>query len=252
MPGRKLPIVAGMATMPTRAHSLPRALASILPQVDRLYLYLDKHETIPEIVASDGKIIPVQQTDYPGLQCDGKFLPLVIEHGEFLYLGPDDDIIYPPTYVADMQAAISRHETSRPGQRAIFGVHAVTLKQPFDRYLNSRDCINFAHALDHDTEVDILGTGTVFFPSRWLRFDPRIWKVKNVSDLSLALEAERQGVARIAVKRPQNYLLAIEEDQDDSIWRQIKADDLPKSLLAAELLKLKHRQALPRIDCRLD
>jgi hypothetical protein len=52
-------IVAGLATMPSRAASFPVAFRSIVHQVDRLYLYLDGHQEVPEVARSDRRVIPI-------------------------------------------------------------------------------------------------------------------------------------------------------------------------------------------------
>ena len=52
-------IVAGLATMPSRASTFPVAFRSIVHQVDRLYLYLDGHQEVPEVARSDSRVIPI-------------------------------------------------------------------------------------------------------------------------------------------------------------------------------------------------
>src|SRR5262245_39723919 len=60
-------IVAGMATMPSRASTFPVAFRSIVQQVDRLYLYLDGHQEVPEIARNDPRVIPIFSRDEPKL-----------------------------------------------------------------------------------------------------------------------------------------------------------------------------------------
>src|SRR5215472_15189688 len=91
--------VAGMATMPSRAATLPVAVHSIIGQVDRLYLYLDGHEEVPKSVRDNSRVIPIFAREEPGLGDGGKFLGLVRERERCLYIGVDDDIVYPPNYV---------------------------------------------------------------------------------------------------------------------------------------------------------
>jgi len=50
-------IVAGMATVPSRAATLPMAFRSIIRQVDRLCLYLDGHQGVPEVARNDTRVI---------------------------------------------------------------------------------------------------------------------------------------------------------------------------------------------------
>lgn len=223
--------------MPSRANSLPAALNSIIHQVDRLYLYLDKFDAVPEIAKSHSKIIPVLHHDFPELHSDGKFVPLLLEkNDDFVLIGPDDDIVYPRSFVSDLSKAINRN-----GGGVVAGVHGVKLKLPFDGYVSSRDVYHFAKRLNEDVEVDILGSGTILFETKYLRFDPREWKFRNVTDLTFALEAEKRRLKRIAVRRGKNYLKSIEENQEDSIWRKISQDDSIKTLLSKQLLKAQGR-----------
>ncbi len=75
------PVIAGLATMPSRAHSLETTIPSIIEQVDRLYLYLDGFSSIPEIAGSSPKIVPIISDRFPGLHSDGKFVGLILEQG---------------------------------------------------------------------------------------------------------------------------------------------------------------------------
>ena len=51
-----LPIIGGMATMPSREENLKEVLPEILNQVDFLYIYLDKYEYIPTFLHEFPKI----------------------------------------------------------------------------------------------------------------------------------------------------------------------------------------------------
>jgi hypothetical protein len=72
------PVVGGMATMPTRADTFAPAFKSIMPQLDRLYLYLDGHEEIPEPARHAPRVIPIFAHTAPGLHGNGKFLGLLL------------------------------------------------------------------------------------------------------------------------------------------------------------------------------
>ena len=54
-------VVAGMATMPSRAATFPLAFASLIRQVDRLYLYLDGHAECPAPARGDPRVVPPLQ-----------------------------------------------------------------------------------------------------------------------------------------------------------------------------------------------
>lgn len=74
--------------MPSRTDSFRVALPHILPQVDRLFLYLDKYEDIPEEIASNPKIVSVLGgVDGKSLGSCGKLSALTLHPEPCLFLG---------------------------------------------------------------------------------------------------------------------------------------------------------------------
>jgi len=216
-----MPRIGGMATMPTRLASCRQALPSILAQIDRLYLHLDKYEEVPPEFAAEPKIVPLlPQKGERSLGDSGKLLGLKAFPEPCLYFCFDDDLFYPEHYVDHMVAALRRHRFE-----VVVGLHAAVYHATIESYVRSRQDHHYAHDLLHDIVVDELGTGTVAFHSRCLDLDPRQWAYANMTDLVMAIEAVRQGVARIAVRRPPHFLRPIERRQADSIYLQTLADD---------------------------
>ena len=195
------PIVAGMATLLSRFGTTFRdSFKSILPQVDRLYLYLDGHEVIDSSIIGDERVIPVFSSDVPNMHCAGKFVGLLREREPCFYLGVDDDIEYPKSYVAALRAGL--HAQATP---AIVGFHGSVFKHPVKSYVRDRTVIHFADGLDQPCRVDVLGAGTVMFHSLDVTFDLRSWPHTNMSDLQLALEAARKGVPEVCIPRPGGF-----------------------------------------------
>jgi len=126
-----LPRIGGMASIPTRADDLEQVLARIVPQVERLYLFLHGYDAIPA-AARHPRIVPVVAPVDTPLRASGKFYGLLQQTGPCLYFCFDDDILYPPDYVARMTAAIRRY-----GGRAFVGVHCTSY--PGSRTSYTRD-----------------------------------------------------------------------------------------------------------------
>lgn len=240
---RFLPAIGGMATMPSRLGSLRQVLPGILRQVDRLYLYLDKYAEIPEEFNNLPKLVPLltPREEKPA-GGSGKFIGLAKHPGSCLYFCFDDDILYPAGYVARLGAALRRHQ-----YRAIVGLHGAVYQIPAKQYTKSRRILHFRHGLEFDCCVDELGTGTLAFHSGLLKFDHQRWANSDMSDLMLMIEAIRQGVPRIAIRRPENFLRPIEENQVDSLYRRTLADDSIQTHLLAEAQRL-----YPDCWCRSD
>jgi len=217
--------------MPSRAATFPTALASVVPQVDRLYLYLDGHADVPDLAKGDPRIIPILSRDCPNLRAYGKFLPLEIETGAFVYVGVDDDIRYPADYVASLRSGLRGHH-----DRAVVGYHGAILPRPLVRYTKGRTVFHFAEKLVQQQVVDIVGTGTVMFFTGALRFDFRAWCHVNMADIYLAIEASRARVPCICLQRGDGCLAALAENQPDSCFAALSRDDYRQTLLAQELL----------------
>ena len=228
-------VIAGMATLPSRAATtFPAALRSIIPQVDRLYLYLDGHQEVPEAARHDARIIPIFSRDEPGLAEGGKFLGLERETENCFYATVDDDILYPPNYVTRLAARLRAH-----GSRAVVGVHGSVLHRPLASYNRDRDLFHFTGELKFEQTVDVLGSGTIIFDTAVLRFDVRRWPHINMSDLDVAIEAAKSRLPMICVARKRNFLQALGNEQPDSIYSAMTRDDLRQTSRALELLALR-------------
>ena len=230
----RLPRIGGMATMPSRFDSCCNALLRLLPQLDRLYLYLDKHEAIPAAFTGDPRLVPLLPA--PGerpLGDGGKFLGLHAFGAPCLYFSCDDDIIYRPGYVAHMAAGLRRH-----GYRALVAAHGGVFHRPNASYRQDRLQLTFADAQHLDCLVDEVGTGTMAMHSGVLPLDPRRWAETNMADLNVMLEALRAGVPRFTLRKPADLLRPLDGLQPDSLHRQLLADETVQNRLLQAALHL--------------
>jgi hypothetical protein len=115
-------IVANLATYPPRAEFLPRVVASIAPQVDRLNVVLNEYDTVPTSLAGIANvhaILPDEDT-----KDAGKFYPDISGADHVLLI--DDDIVYPDDYVVRILAAFR----SLAVPRALGGYHCSVYVRP--------------------------------------------------------------------------------------------------------------------------
>src|SRR5262245_31819656 len=84
--------------------------------------------------------------------------------------------------------------------------HANCFKPPYQSYVKDRICLNFKEQLETDTDVDELGIGTCAFLSDVFSVDPLEFSHVNMDDIILAIEAERRGLPRIALRRSAGWL----------------------------------------------
>ncbi|OEO32743.1 hypothetical protein VW23_010120 [Devosia insulae DS-56] len=239
-----LPRIGGMASIPSRADDLEQVLTRIVPQVERLHLFLHGYDAIPA-VARHSRIVPVLAPADTAFRASGKFYGLLQQKGPCLYFCFDDDILYPPDYVARLTAAICRY-----GGGAFVGVHGSDYPGAGTSYARDRKTRPFAKRLLIDRIVDELGCGTLAFPSELLSIDPRRWPHGDMDDLMLAIEAERNGINRIAIRRRRRWLVPIRQSQPDSLWLRTLADDSRQSEELLELKILMGRIARPEPSAR--
>jgi hypothetical protein len=226
-----LPRVGGLATMPSRHESLMQALPYILPQIDRLYLYLDQHTEVPKDLLDQPKIVPILP-EGKNLGSDGKFMGLKRETQPCLYFCFDDDIIYPPDYATRLMALLRRMNFA-----VVVGVHGNVFPSRIQSYTKSRSMVHFAGGLQLDALVDELGSGTLAFYSECIQIDPEIWAQPNLTDLMFMLEAIRQHVPRLCMRREPGYLRPIAEQQADSLHVKTLQDDTVQTQLLLAAIK---------------
>jgi len=145
-------IRAHLATFPPRSDLLLQTVQTILPQVDLLCICLNEYSAIPAGLGDLDKvqaIIPDRD-----LKDAGKFaFPVAPDDMVFTI---DDDILYPPDYVASTLAAFDRLD---PDQNVVGHLgHALVMKPQLGRkgWRNYK----FHSEVKDIFKVDILGTGT--------------------------------------------------------------------------------------------
>lgn len=240
----KSPMVyAGMATMPSRKESFGRAINSILPQVDRLFLFLDRFP--PGSRIHHPKVTVLTSQEHGDLRANGKLLGLGQIDEPGYYFTADDDIAYPPDYVPVMIDHLSK---LGPGKVA--GLHgSILLRDGFESYLRSRMVVVRDRALDRYAGVDVMATCTCAFRTDDLRFDVRDWTLRNMVDLHFSIECEKRGLARFAVPRARGWVVTLGTRQPDSIYAELRRDDSVQTGLARQLMSMS-RPSLERRPAR--
>jgi hypothetical protein len=220
-----------MATMPSRGQTLPKALSTLLPQVDHLFLFLDR---FPQGVPDHPRITALPSQLHGDLRANGKLLGLVHAPDQGIYLTVDDDIAYPPNYVERLVFHLDHL-----GPRIVAGVHGSQLKRDhFTSYRKNRVIYPRSWEWPHYTPVDILGTCSAAFRLEDLRFDVRDWAITNMVDLNFAIECQKRNLPRFIVPRGRAWLRPLALEQPDSIYAELKKDDSRQTELARKLMAM--------------
>jgi len=113
---------------------------------------------------------------------------------------------------------------------ACVGTHGIVF--PFDKkindidqYFSTRRVHHFKHGQSIDFPCHALGTGTMAFDSRKIKFDWEKWGHGKMVDLHVAVENQRKGIQMIIVPRESNWIKSFSEEPDDiSIWKEVKSN----------------------------
>ena len=235
----KYRLVAGMATMPTRSHTAPLAIQSLVGQFDKFYLILNGYQQVPSWANIPGvtPILPDNNHDYGAA---GKLLGLSLEDSidNTIYFCVDDDINYPEDFAHRLATFLKRNK------KCIVGVRGSVMLPNFKSWRTDRINYSIKKRLRFKKKVDVIATcGCAFIPSQ-LSFEPEKWpeKYKNCVDLYFAKLAQSQGLKRWIISRRKRWLHSIEQIQEDSIYSGLLRDESKHVKLALELLAMKQKK----------
>jgi len=198
-------IVASVSSVGWREDGLKRVVSDILPQVDRLNVFLQGYKKIP-LFLQHPKIIVARGEDYPqalALGACAKFFWADTVQGYHFTI--DDDIIYPKNYVEYCIQKIEQYH-----RKAVVGFHGSILKDGLKSY-NERICLCFENGLDDDAHVHILGTGVLAYHTETIRVSMCNVFKRNMADICFGIIAQEQHIPLICIQRLQGYLKSIKE-----------------------------------------
>lgn len=228
-----LPRVAAIATMPSRAETFQKVLAAIRPQVDQVFVYLDGYDRPPAFLHGMDQVSVQRAEDQGDLHASSRFLCLQQLSTPAVVAMVDDDIIYPTNYVERLVGVLAEAR----GQ-AVVGVHGRIFVPPHLSYVTDAMPLHFGLGLSRHCSVHEVGVGTCAFVSSVLDVDPRRWDRCDMNDITIAVEAQRRGLPRIAIAREANWLQAYAQEQADSLWARTVKDDTEQSRRMRALLGL--------------
>jgi len=235
---KSLPVIGTIATLPARTESFRDGLPRLLPQIDRLFVYLDGHFVPPPVLKEHSKITICHAEECGNLHASSRLLPLTFLDQPCIFVVFDDDIVYPTDYVATLAEGLAER-----GGWAVVGFHANCFRPPYQSYAKDRVCMNFKEELQSDTPVDELGVGTCAFLSENLTVDPREFASINMDDIVLAIEAERRSLPRISLRRSAGWLAKHPKPQVWNLWSDVLKDDSRQTKLMAKLISLTTKKA---------
>jgi hypothetical protein len=214
-------IIANLATYPPRKAALKQAIERLANQVDTLNVVLNEYNEIPEWNLPPNVNFIIPPTD---LKDCGKFYP-TIRPDDVVFL-VDDDILYPPDYIAKTLDWLLR----MPSDRCAVGFHGSLYRVPksdptttilkwlwrtSDRnaIAAERKVFYFRRKLDKPILVDQLGTGTLAIRGQHMPSFEYMRTSQKFVDVRLAKWFFEQGITLVCVPRKENWLVPIEHEE---------------------------------------
>ena len=216
-------IVAGLATIERRFYSLMDTIDSLLPQVDHLHVHCNDY--LPEArLAERDRLTVSYGPDYGDA---GKFFAY---DGTSDCLTCDDDLIYPPDYVAKMLAGRARHPNS------VLSFHGAFMPPGWQQYFRDRHGFPCLGGVPFDTGVHVIGTGVALIPPGLDR-DELSAAPRNMADINVAVQAHRLKMPLWVLAHDAGWIQHSEKvDLNDTIWATAHKDDRVHSELLRRAL----------------
>ncbi len=213
------PIIAGLATIPSRVDSLPDVLDSIVDQFDHVYVYLNGHETVPKCLDHD-KISYEWSRDHGDMGANGKFF-FVEQARDGYYFSLDDDFLYPQDYVHKMLTALKKYKDRIP-----VCVHGSIFGEPLEWYFERLQSYSAKMALDSDQFITLPGSGTLAFHTQCMKFCLDDFLPRVMCDIKFSIVAREQGLPIVSIARPANWLVSVKQNENDvDYWSNMLVDD---------------------------
>lgn len=182
-------VTATLASIPEREANLHTVVECLLPQVDRLAVYLNGYGPVPRWLRRDRVLVHQSEHEEAGDLGDaGKFFA-VPPPGYHLVC--DDDLVYPPDYAARMIGGVERY-----GRRAVVTLHGKRFdRMPAGSYY--RGWSSNYRCLDEvreDVPVHVPGTGCMAYHTSAVRFAREDFPRPNMADIWVARKCQAEAV----------------------------------------------------------
>ncbi|MBN67868.1 MAG: hypothetical protein CME32_01130 [Gimesia sp.] len=206
-------VTACLASIPTREAALSKTVASLIDQVDALKIHLNGYTSIP-LFLNHHKIEVVLGDNSRG---DNSKFHWIDALSGYVFTC-DDDLLYPPNYIQQMQRGIDAY-------RCLVGASGSSFKEtgPLSSFLTGIAIHPLQREIQADTNADIVGTGTFGFHTDDLRLKFSDIIDFNMADISLLRIARRDKIPRKVIRHPDKWI--VRSTNDHGIYEQNLADD---------------------------
>ena len=191
-------IVIAMSSFPARKDGMLNVIKILLPQCDKMCLWLNDYDKIPdELKQFDKKKLEVKLAkEYSCLKENGRYT-WINKYREWYYLTVDDDINYPPNYVKKIIQNIDKYD-----QKAIVAYHGT-------RFINGKEVYYpFQRNVPKNIQVHRVGGGVMGFVPSQIGFQcPGIGELSTWDgDASISVWATLNRIKKYVIAHNQTFL----------------------------------------------
>lgn len=226
-------VIVGLSSVPHREHGLERTLQSLVHQADEIHVYLDGYAHVPAFLSqlNPAPIVHRARANQ-SLRDLGKFNALRQLNQAAYMFTVDDDIVYPPDYVACLIQKIERYQ-----RKAIIGLHGIVLpNQPTGYFSGYRKVFHYRQALECDKAVNVLGTGAMAFHTSVFKKQSYVPSAPGMADIDFAIANKKQNIPLICIARHEGWLKDIPIQDGTTLYDEFKNNDSQQThLLQSEL-----------------
>lgn len=209
-------ITLGIATIPERRDALLEALRTLHGQADEVYVYCNGLDARPAY-------LPAWVRCLTGLDAGdaGKFAPATMGIAGDVHVTCDDDLIYPPDFVARLLDGLSRH-----GGAVSF--HGRRQQAPTPSYYRGRHtplpCLG---VVPFDQDCTVIGTGCLAFRPEDVPLRDADFAIgRNMADILFSRRCAELGVRRTVLAHAAGYITHSPlVDTSRTIWAAHVNDD---------------------------
>lgn len=190
-------IIAQVASLPERVETLEKCVASLITQVDMIFVALNGYKEIPHFLY-DRKIVYVAMDN--SLGDAAKFYDVESRNGYILTC--DDDLIYPQGYASYMIHGVKEHG----GIVTLLGkcYNNRPIKSFRRGYSSLYRCLT--NVSGHHV-VHVGGTGAMAFHTDDFKISVDYFEMPNMADIWVAKAAHEQGITITVLPHPARYLM---------------------------------------------
>lgn len=193
-------VLVGMASIPERAGSLLRAVESLAPQCDRIAVCLNEYEHPPKGLGRFPNVEVMMKGDDNGGDAE-KFA--YADQWDGILVTADDDILYPPNYVARIREGFARW-----GVDHAVGFHGgVTYGWDGFHVTASGKRVRCLDTLEHDDpDINVLGTGAMAVHAARIPIWRGAFRHPNMADVHFACHARALGIPMVCLSHPKGWM----------------------------------------------